>query len=61
MMGDRPPKSMKLEANFIPEKKSPQGTKKVYQLAEATARVQASETEAMGEDSDPLYIARSKH
>lgn len=49
MMGDRPPKSVKPEANFIPEKKkSPQGTKKIYQLTKATARVPVSETEANG-------------
>ena len=59
MMGDRPPKSIKPEASFIPEKekKIPWGTQSLPAIAVATARDQASV--AVGAGAGPPLMVKS--
>ncbi|KAL6051791.1 hypothetical protein STEG23_032064 [Scotinomys teguina] len=62
VMGDKPPKSIKPEADFIPKNSkgieiSPRGTK-AYPLAETTASVQDSKAVAIGGGYEPLFIVK---
>lgn len=60
-MGERSPKSLKLETNFIPEKgkKSPWDTQRLSTITVTTARDRTYVAVAMGAGFGPLFIVKS--